>query len=162
MAVQCLTSTRFNMQAEVWHWTGVSEGTPDDVTPGHWEVYQDPITGEIKNIWKPDENTDTPPKAITIPCQARGIVDGGIRVAGATETFGAKYYNTEYVRLIVPGWVSINKSDRVTNIMDSNSNIVFLDEESDGGSTMFNVNGVQPMFDAFNRHIENFVLLQKA
>lgn len=144
---------------------------------GEWVENQSPLSGEIVKVWVPFEdqpdNPDTPDynefKFATIPCLARGIVDGGIRVAGTTERFGENYENVDFIRLWIPANVLLTKRDRVTNIRTNKGQIVWVDEEFDDPAdltppkaTLFNVNGVTPLFDAFNKHIENFVLLERA
>lgn len=175
----CLTGARFNMQATLLHQNDDYVPTPggggielDDY--GTWENSQDPLTGEIVRVWKPfPDNPVTPVnEAVTfgeIACVARGIVDGGIRVAGTTERFGDTYENIDFVKLWVPGGVQISKRDRVTNIRDPRGNIIWRDEEFadpatgvPARATVFNVNGVTPLFNAFNRHTESFVLLERA
>jgi len=112
---------------------------------------------------------------------ARGIVDGGIRVAGTTERFGDTYENIDFVKLWVPGHVRLTKRDRVTNIKDPSGHIRWRDEEYEQAdpnkplnlsdpttynaqlrATVFNVNGVTPLFDADNYLVEWFVLLERA
>lgn len=152
------------------------EGDIDLEEYGEWVRSQDPLTHEIVRVWKPTVNTGYPslpasPVTIydTIPCIARGIVDGGIRVAGTTERFGDTYENIDFVKMWVPANIIISKRDRVTNIRDPRGNVIWLDEEfSDPAidetprATVFDVNGVTPLFNAFNRHTESFVLLQRS
>jgi hypothetical protein len=100
-----------------------------------------------------------------IACEARGIVDGGIRVAGSTERFGDTYENIYFVKLWVPLGITVTKRDRLTNIRDKNGHFAWLDEESIANpakATVFNVNGVTPLFNAFNEITEWFVLLERA
>jgi hypothetical protein len=166
--MRCLLSGRFSMQADLLHWTGITTGGSDDVSQGSFGgTYQDPISGEILNDWEPavdDVNTPTVDESTfsTFDCIARGIVDGGIRVAGTTERFGDIYTNIDFVKLWTPANVLITKRDRITNIRIRNGAVIWNDEESDGLPTVFNVNGVTPLFDAWNRHVENFVLLERA
>jgi hypothetical protein len=158
------------MEADLLHWTGIETGNSDDVAQGDFgtgATYQDPITGEILNNWTPiadDPDTEPDENATlgTFECIARGIVDGGIRVAGTTERFGDTYENIDFVKMWVPATTLITKRDRITNIRLKNGQVVWRNEESSGAPTIFNVNGVTPLFDAFNRHIENFVLLERA
>lgn len=169
---QCLTGTRFTMEADVLKWTGIiDDGVVPDNPEGTWITYQDPVTGEVMNNWTPgisDDDTTLEDETLlvrAIPCLARGIVDGGIRVAGTTERFGDTYENIDYVKLWVPARILLTKRDRITNIREAlTGKIVWLDEEYAAGSrpTVFNVNGVTPLFDAFNKHVESFVLLEKA
>ena len=172
--VVCLTGARFTMNAEVLRHDWASNdaiANPGSQPEGYWEQYQDPITGEILNNWVPGDGTipnddpltpDVDERGIrTIDCLARGIVDGGIRVAGSTERFGDTYENIEFVKLWTPSRVKLTKRDRVTNIRAKRGgNVIWTDE--DGAPIVFNVNGVTPLFDAFNRHVENFILLERA
>lgn len=159
------------MDAEVLRWTGTTEGDADDVTEGVWETNQDPITGEILNTWEKVKLSDIPAtvhdetdETFTIRCVARGIVDGGIRVAGTTERFGDVYENIDYVKLWVPPRVRLSKRDRVTNIrLRKGGRVLWRNEEMAGSPpTVFNVNGVTPLLDAFNRHVESYVMLERA
>lgn len=176
----CLTGARFTMSATLLHqndpYTPV--GDIDIDRYGDWKNSQDPITGEIIRLWTPyDEPIDLPETpedegAISIgniSCLARGIVDGGIRVAGTTERFGDTYENIDFVKMWIPSHVRVSKRDRITNIRDANGHIRWLDEEfsdpreSDPArATVFNVNGVTPLFNAFNVMTEQFILLEKA
>ncbi len=173
----CLTSIRMSMSATLLHQN--DEYNPYPIDPddfGEWANSQDPLTGEIVRVWIPfpdDEDTPDVNETVTIgtiPCIARGIVDGGIRVAGTTERFGDTYENIDFVKLWVPASVRISKRDRITNIADKNGVIQWRDEESASPdtditsvrATIFNVNGVTPLFDAWNVHSESFVLLERA
>ncbi len=69
----------------------------------------------------------------------------------------------------VPPKTRITKNDRVTNISAANGTIVWRDEEyydpnnlTPPKATVFNVNGVTPLFDAFNNHNQYFVSLERA
>lgn len=173
MPFKTLTGTRFSMRATLLRQTD-PEGDP--IVPeeyGQWVNNQDPITGEVIRVWQPypdqPDNPETPdydPEFGTIPCLARGIVDGGIRVAGTTERFGDTYENIDYVKLWVPPHVELTKRDRITNIRNNKGVIMWRDEEFENPgelkATTFNVNGVTPLFDAFNRHVESFILLERA
>lgn len=167
--MRCITSVRFSMLADVLRWEGIEAPTADDAAQGIvWETYQDPITGEVRNEWVPGTKDDpttagkdeySPMR--TIPCIARGVVDGGIRVAGSTENFGDTYQNIEFAKLWTTARIKLTKRDRITNIRTQRggSNIWM---EDDGSPVIFNVNGISPLFDAFNKHVENFVLLERA
>lgn len=173
----CLTGTRFNMSATILHQNDpyVPEGDIDLDIYGEWVKSQDPLTGDIVRVWKPyEDDVDTPEidESVTfgnIRCVARGIVDGGIRVAGTTERFGDTYENIDYVKMWVPANIIISKRDRVTNIKDAIGRIRWLDEEfvdprtaEVPKATVFNVNGVTPLFNAFNVMTEQFILLERA
>jgi hypothetical protein len=175
----CLTGIRMSMSATLLHQNdNYSPSFPDLDVYGTWEQSQDPLTGEIVRIWVPlpggpVDDPDTPSQEVTldtIKCIARGIVDGGIRVAGTTERFGETYENIDYVKMWVGSNVRISKRDRITNITDRRGRVQWRDEESaspdtpigEVRATVFNVNGVTPLFDAFNNHVESFVLLERA
>lgn len=169
--MRCLTSGRFSMEATILHVNSSNGDFPDPDGFGEWVDYQDPLTGQIVNVWTNREETpDNPdtaeydPQSTTIKCLARGIVDGGIRVAGTTERFGDAYQNIEFVKMWVPKGSGISKRDRITNIKERNGTIAWVDEEFDPArATVFNVNGVTPLFDGpFNQHKEDFILLEKA
>lgn len=169
----CLTGARFTMNATLLH-----QNDPNNVDPiiiddyGTWVQQQDPLTGEIVRVWVPNDPTpidpnDPNPNVLIgdVPCLARGIVDGGIRVAGTTERFGDMYENIDFVKMWVPSYITVTKRDRITNIRDKNGHIRWLDEESiadPSKATVFNVNGVTPLFNAFNELTEWFVLLERA
>lgn len=173
--MRCLTAGRMNMRFTLLH-QNASDGAQEDINLelyGDWVQRQDPLTHEIVQIWEAftvPKPTDANPDMRIIAelrCIARGIVDGGIRVAGTTERFGDSYENIDFVKMWIPPNVRISKRDRVTNIKDATGHIRWLDEEFgpdvDGlpRATVFNVNGVTPLFDAFNRISEQFVLLER-
>lgn len=176
MAVRCLTAARFTMKATLLHQNDPYDPDPIDLDVyGEWVESQNPLTGQIIKVWKPFEDLPETPdvdESVTlgnIDCLARGIVDGGIRVAGTTERYGDTYENIDFVRLWVPASTRISKRDRVTNIRDAKGQIRWLDEEFDDPrdltppkATVFNVNGVTPLFNAFNVATEQFVLLERA
>lgn len=177
MAIQCLTAARMTMGATLLHQNDPYSpvGDIDIDLYGSWVDSQDPLTGEVVRVWKAYDNPLTPEvnedtlNIGNIQCVARGIVDGGIRVAGTTERFGDTYENIDYVKMWVPASTKISKRDRVTNIRDPRGRILWVDEEfvdprtvEVPRATVFNVNGVTPLLNAFNRHTESFVLLERA
>lgn len=168
--MRCLRGPLYSMEAELVPPEYEETELPDMGSPtGYFESYQDPLTFEILRRWVPTDDPGTPDvdesdgrTALTFPCMLRGIIDGGIRVAGTTERFGENYENIEYVKLKVPAHIQITKRDRVTNLREkAGGKVLWRDEENDGAPTIFNVNGVTPVMDGFNRHIEWFVLLEK-
>jgi len=172
------------MKATLLHRDNVTGSIIDEIDLdkyGTWVEDQDPLTGQIVRVWKEHKVTGpgldgfygTPDDEVvtrTTNCIARGIVDGGIRVAGTTERFGSEYENVDYVKMWVPPGIRISKADRVTNIRDPRGRIVWADEEYTNPfdpndipkATVFNVNGVTPLFNAFNQVTEQYVMLQRA
>jgi len=176
--VKCLTGAKFTMDAEVLSWTaytGTETPTSEDTLPaGNWTTYQDPITLEIRNEWRPTvvvadnplTTTVVETKPVTIRCLARGVVSSGIQSGGNTEDFGNWYKNIEIVQMWVPANYNITKRDRITNIRErKGGKIVWTDDEYNGVGgvrpTVFNVTGVTPLFDPFNRHTQNLLFLEK-
>jgi hypothetical protein len=153
------------MEAEVLRQEYLNTDT-DSAVEGSWETHQDPISGAFLREWVPGSpaKNDEPESVLkTISCLVRGVVDGGIRVAGTTERFGDTYSNIEYVKMWTPPNVFVTKRDRITNIRSKRGGVVvWKDDEYDDKPTVFNVNGVTPLFDAFNRHVENYIQLEKA
>lgn len=163
----CLTSARFNMKADVLRQTA-PDNTPIDQT-GEWVSRQDPETGEIIRVWEPNTGTTDDPSTPadegleTFNCIARGILDGGIRVAGTTERWNEIYDAVDYVRITFPARVRLSRRDRITNIRDNKGNIIWREEErADQAPTVFEVTGITPVVDPFGRHIENMALLERA
>jgi|SRR6478609_2309175 len=161
--VTCLTGARFVQKADILR----SGGTTVDPDSGEWTTKQDPDSGEIIRVWVPagdDPNTPGTESEYlkSFPCEARGIIDGGIRVAGTTEHFGDQYNAVDYVRISFPTWVKITRRDRVTNIRDKNDHILWTEEErADGAATVFSVVGVTPVIAPFVGHTENVALLER-
>lgn len=162
--MRCISSARFNMTATVLRQGEYGDENVEQ--SGYWTERQDPITLEIIRVWVP---TDTDPgtagiQAATFKCIARGIVDGGIRVAGTTERITPQGIidSADYVQLQFPTSVEISKRDRVYNIKGSNGLLVWKEEEFNGAATIFEVLGVTPILDPFGRHMENHALLKRA
>lgn len=140
---------------------------PDDSS---WEYQQDPDSGAIVKRWSDDLNTTTTNERRSgliipnVPLMARGVIDGGIRVAGTTERFSETYENVDWVRATFGPRTSITKRDQITNIRSKRDNdLVWREEEISGApATVFNVMGVTPVFDPFSRLVEFAVLLERA
>ena len=134
---------------------------------GHYERQQDPDSGAIIDVWVPDDvDPSTPEVEVgTFPCTARGIISEGVSAAGSTEDWNRRgdYENIEYVKLTFPKNVLITKRDQITNIRDASGKLIWVEDEYDvNRATVFNVNGVIPILDAFNKHIENVAYLKRA
>ena len=161
--VVCLTSARFNMKADILRGTVAEETTPGS---GEWVITHDPDSNEIIREWKPadDDNPSTPEYEglESFRCIARGIVDGGIRVAGTTERFSELYEAVDYVKISFPPNTTITRRDRITNIRDPRGNILWREEErTDKAPTIFSVVGVTPIIDPFGKHIESTALVER-
>lgn len=171
----CITSTRFNMKADILRQSTVD--LDDVINPedyGHWEESQDPLTGDIIRVWVPDEIIPDDPSTPEIEtvydftdCLVRGIIEGGVRAAGTTEDWGDIYSSVELVRMWFPAKKIITKRDKVFNIRNSKNEILWKEEEMGASAgvyraTMFEVLGVTPVIDPFGNHIENYALLERS
>ena len=167
--MRCMTSAKYTMLADVLR----QAPTSDDEEPmvGEWQTVQDPLSGEIVRVWvaAADDNPDTPTiEALTIPCEVRGIIEGGIRVAGTTERFGEEYENVDFIRMKFSTAYILSKRDRVTRIRDKRTGAVIWKEEElgidgvDFRATVFDVLGVTPIIDALGNYSENRALLERA
>lgn len=142
-------------------------GAPETTgsTTGTWAHTQDSDSGAIIRVWVADDpNTSTSEGGIIgVPCLFRGIIDGGIRVAGTTERFSEIYENIDWAKMTFPANVNLTKRDRITNVRDISGNILWREEEIDGSpATVFEVRGITPIINPFGRHVENMALLERA
>jgi hypothetical protein len=169
---KCLTSARFNMRADILKAAGSPSMATDNTNTedaGTWQYRQNEDSGAIETFWQPDDPTTQDVdetfggKTIEgVHLIARGIMDGGIRVAGTTERFSEIYENVDWVKATFPSGTSITKKDRVTNI-SSRGKLVWTNEEADGNpATVFEVMGVTPVIDPFGQVLELSVLLQRS
>jgi hypothetical protein len=125
---------------------------------------QDPETGEMIRVWTTDTSEAAGTQLRDIQCIARGILDGGIRVAGTTERFNPQgiIESVDYVKIQFPASEVISKRDRITNIRNRKGTVIWTEEEYNGAPTVFEVLGVTPVTDPFGNHVENSALLQRA
>lgn len=179
--MKCLLSSTYTMTAEV---LSRQPAVPDSVDgneaelenihgeKGWYDMVQDPDSGAFERVWVPytpeldeDENPLEPTRTWIFECIARGVIDGGIRVAGTTERFTSKgmLETVDYVSIKFPPHVLLTRRDRVTNIRDVRSGrLLWVEEETGGKATVFEVNGVTPVIDPFGNHVQNFALLERA
>lgn len=110
--------------------------------------------GNITRAWALDR---------TIDCDARGIIGGGIRVVGSTETFATDYEDVEWVKMKVSTYEietnSLTKRMRVTNIRRSDDDVVVW-KDDEGEPTIFNIEGMTPFVDPFGNVSEYELLLK--
>lgn len=158
--MSCLLGARFNMRATILRQVGADV----DGSQGSWQTITDPISGAIERVWIEDIDPGTPGvQKIVINCMARGITNGGIRVAGTTQRYSNIYENIDWVVMTIPKSVVLTKRDRVTDISNANGDIIWKEEEIEGQpSTIFLAMGSTPVVDPFGNHIESTCLLQRA
>lgn len=167
--MRCLTSARFNMTATVLTQEKiVADEVNEDgtIVVGHWETKQDPETGEIIRVWVVEDTDPVTPgtQEKKVKCIVRGILDGGIRVAGTTERYTPQgiLESVDYVKMQFPASVTITKRDRITNVANRNGIIIWREEESNNAPTIFDVLGVTPITDPFGNLIEWTALLHRS
>lgn len=133
--IRCVTGSRMNMLADVWSQT----------------TEQDSVSGSIRRVWTYNR---------TISCIARGILDGGIRVAGTTETWGDTYEAVDWIKLTAQE--PLSRREQITNVRNEQGHVLWVDREvADTPPTSFDVKGSQPVIDPFGNVIEYQTLLQR-
>lgn len=163
--MRSITNSKYTMLCTVLKPEGATETNAD----GNWEDRQDPETGDLIRVWVPAaDNVSTPvnetERYSAVPCVVRGVIDGGIRVAGTTQRFSDIYENVDWVRIWFPPEYTITKRDRITDIRDRKTGeIMWREEEIDNApASKFSVKGVTPTQGPFGRHVENVALLERA
>lgn len=130
--VSCLAAAAYTMLADVY-------------TESH--TY-DPESLETDRHWT---------KTRTIKCIVIPYLGGGIRGAGSTETFDDLYKNLDYARLKAS--TALGKRDRVTNVRNAKTGLVlWVDDESDGLPTMFDVDGCAPIVNPLTGKPSEFLV----
>lgn len=123
------------------------------------DVYEQTIetkkSGQEMRVW----NYQTP-VIIGMSCMVRGIMGGGIRVAGSTERFAANYEDVEYANLACAQRLS--KRYRVGNIRDAGGNLLWPDDDDDVRGTVFNVLGATPVVEPLSEEVVEYASLLKA
>lgn len=130
----------------------------------HQIATRDPDSGQVTRRWtEPDD-----PEALTVRNLTKGILGGGIRVVGSTETWGDDYEDIEWAKMNIEdqlidsdgdGETFITRRFRVTNIRDQRTGKQ-LWVGDDGLPIVFNVMGITPIMDPFGRPVEYELLLK--
>lgn len=176
---KCIFGAKRSMTADILKSVYLNDGDeaadtptpPQDAGLGHWEYSQDPDSGAIEKVWvgvvpddpaTPDiDESSSDYQLVDVSCEVRGVMQGGIRVAGTTQRFADTYDNVEWANATFAKDVNVAKGDKVTNIRNSKDVLIWRNEESDGGPTTFNVMGVTPALDPFGNLTEWKALLQR-
>lgn len=168
--MKCLTGIKYNMKASIIDFAPRADAVDAAITGGHFEVIQDEETGGVKRIWVEDTavapafNAARPVSIprFEIPCYARGFTELGFRSTANTQSFEDGVYRAvEVIQMTYPSRYNLTRSQYVTNIRDRWSNVLWLEEEL-GEPTIFEVQGVTPIFDPFGRHVDNLAVLRRA
>lgn len=92
----------------------------------------------------------------TIKCLVYPYLGGGIRGAGSTETFDERYENLDYARM--KSSTQVTKRERLTNVRNARTGVVlWVDDESDGSPTMFNVDGCAPVVNPLTGKVNEYM-----
>lgn len=164
----CLLGARYSMTAII-----LSQGEDNDLSTttvpapnGSYVRQQNPETGDIIRVWVPEDSDDVSPgiQIKRFSLEAKGIIDGGIRVAATTQRYtpGGRYENIDYIMIKFPANVTLTKRDRVTDIRNSKGVLLWKEEEFTDAPTVFTVEGVVPITDPFGMYVENSALLQRS
>jgi hypothetical protein len=181
----CIFGAKRSMKADILKSVYFTD-TDSDETPtppvdagvlGYWEYHQDPDSGAIEKEWvgsvvddptTPDIDESSSDYILKDqPCEIRGIMEGGIRVAGTTTRFSETYENVEWVKGTFSPHTDITKGDKVTNIRNQDNVLIWRNEENvqpweASGATTFNDMGVTPVLDPFGQLVEWSALMQRA
>lgn len=137
-------SSRYSMLADVYQQVNVRKESGQVIRD--WD-YDDPLV--VRNL--------------TV-----GILGGGIRVVGSTETWGEDYEPVEWAKMYISdqrldddeeGEVFLSRRFRVSNIRDERSGKK-LWVGDDNENIMFNIMGIQPIMDPFGHPVEYEILLK--
>lgn len=125
-----------------------------DVYP---EITERDRSGQVTRTWDYDNPIDT------IKCSARGILGGGIRVVGSTQRWDEDFEDIEWVKLRTDSThlfldEEILKSHQIGNIRHRDGDVLWKDAQ--GAALVFNISGITPVLDAFDRISEVDILLK--
>jgi hypothetical protein len=126
---------------------------------------QNPDTGEIIRTWRADTDPNaTGVQKRKIYCTAFPIISKTARGAGTAEVITPQgaLLTTDTVLMKFDRSIILSKIDRVTDITDSEGNVMWKEEEDTGLPTVFEVNGVSPVPGPFGTHIEYHAILHRA
>lgn len=158
---------------------GQKSGSPN----GRYEYRQDPISGAMERVWVPESNAAPTTNGTTvmsmsvntdpskgpmdgrrIKCSARGILEGGIRVTATTERYSTRgtLAVEDFINFEFPSNEVLTRRDRITDIRNSKGEAIWIEDESTGLPTVFEVTGVTPVVDPFGLKTKNFTLLERA
>lgn len=130
---------------------------------GHYEYIQDPHSGAFIRTWIPDtDNPDTPNvDESSFKCMVRAGMTTGIVNNGAGDVFtGTKFKSEMTVRITYGINEPITNRDKITNIADNKGRVIFT--EDNGNPTIFDVESITPVQDAFSMLVEYTAILTKS
>ena len=163
--VKCIGGVKFTMYATVLQ--GLASNGEVATGPGEFVYQQDPDSNEIVRVFVPSVEPDAgaPESQYDIPCYVRGYVDLGFRSSATREIYLKGDYSVfEAVEMDFPAAYRLTRQSYVTNIrrLKNDLSSVFWIEEETGEPTVWQVQGVTPVFDMFGRHISNKTVLLRS
>jgi hypothetical protein len=173
--MRSVLDTRYRFKATVLNVVPDNADVDPDaaVQGGHWVTSQDD-TGAITRIWVEDVSVVPPTRPGTnwtdagvvdrfdIECTIRGFQQGAGQSSTNTESFAKGDYTVlELVQMNFPAKYVLNRRQLITNIRNRSNQILWLEEET-GKPTVFEVQGVTPQFDPFDRYIDNLAVLTRS
>jgi hypothetical protein len=152
--VRCIGGAKMTMKATIS--TRLPSNGQVVTGNGEYKRVQDPDSGEILTEWVPAGSpTSINPQAPTyeIPCYARGYTDLGFRSSANHEIILKGEYNVfEAIEFTYPGrFKGLTRQSYITEIRDAKSNDILWTEEETGLPTVFQVQGMTPIYDPFGK-----------
>lgn len=155
--VKCIGSAKMTMTATIVT-RFVNDGAAAAGTEGTYERYQDPDSGEILQRFIPAVAPVAPGTRLynneyDIPCYARGYTDLGFRSSANREVIlKGDYTAFEAIEFTYPGrYNKLTRQSYITKIVDTKTRQVMWEEEETGEPTVFQVQGMTPVYDPFGK-----------
>jgi hypothetical protein len=141
--------------------TRTVDPTPENSQDVNWDE-----SGWTGDDWsEPDTDEEQQFILKDVRCEIRGVIDGGLRLAGTTQNMDEIYENVDWIKGEFPFHVPVTNEMVITNIRGWDGELIWRDEEDEEGgniiATQFNVRGVTPTVDAFSQVIQKHVLAKK-
>lgn len=166
--MKCLQSIKYTMVATVLN--NFRPGSNGSQAGGHWQVAQDPDTNEITRVWvddasippRPGQSWDAAVNKFDIECLVSGFTNAGFLSTPNSQSFdNGRYIPSEIVSISFPKNYILNRSQYITSIRKTDETVLWMEEET-GLPTVFEIQGVTPVFDPFGRHTENTAILRRS
>lgn len=114
-------------------------------------LVQDPNSLAVKSTWALDHK---------ITCYARSIQTDAVSDAAAGKKFNDIYMQYEFIKVMTGERLS--QRQRITNIRSAEGQLIWVEEERGDVATVFEVQGITPIFDPFGALIEYEALCKRA
>lgn len=162
--VNCIGGAKFTMYATVLQ--GLATDGAVATGTGVFQYVQDPDSNAIERVFVADVVPETSaPAKYDIECYVRGYVDLGFRSSAVREIYLKGDYTVfEAVEMDFPAKYQLTRQSYVTNVRRLRNDLssTFWIEEETGQATVWQVQGVTPVFDMFSRHVSNKTVLLRA